>query len=201
MAGIGAGCCGKQRIFFSLCIEHKSLIFDVVRLICAWSRKPTDWYFPGTDVLNAKQQGNLCAKQRQSGALPERLRYNYNSWCSWMLAQPVHIWSNHPYVRTISSTQPVTRQLSRALVVILLDWSLNLSFLCVNIATEFSDRVAWIGRVVVFSLIILMPSICGLTAKMGLENLTFSSPADPLCNYSQAKQVLCALVSLRASRI
>lgn len=118
-----------------------------------------------------------------------------------MLAQPVHIWCNHPYVRTISSTQPVTRQLSRALVVTLLDWSLNLSFPCVNIATEFSDRVAWIGRVVVFSLIILMPSICGLTAKMGLENLTFSSPTDPLYDYSQAKQVLCALVSLHASRI
>lgn len=63
IAGTGARCWGKQRIF-SLFIEHMSLIFDVMRLICAWNRKPTDWYFPGTDVLNAKYQREALCKTK-----------------------------------------------------------------------------------------------------------------------------------------
>lgn len=137
--------------------------------------------------LMPRSKENLCAKQRQSGALSERLRYNYNSQCSWML---VHIWSNHLQVRTIFPTQPVTNLLSRAFIVILLEWSLNFSFLYVNISVEFNDRVAWTSRVLIFLLIILMLSICGKTPKMGLENLTFSSPTDPMCDYSSAKQAL-----------
>lgn len=134
--------------------------------------------------LMPRNKENLCAKQRQSGALSERLRYNYNSQWSWILVQPVYIWSNHLQVRTIFPTQPVTNLLSRVFIVILLEWSLNLSFLCVNIPAEFNDSVAWTSRVLILHLLILMLSVYGKTPKKGLENLTFSSPTEPMCGYS-----------------
>lgn len=64
-----------------------------------------------------------------------------------------------------------------------------------NTAREFSDTMAWTCRVKVFSLII------SSTTEMGFGSLIFSSLMDPFYNSSQAKQGLCALVSLYASRI
>lgn len=40
-----------------------------------------------------------------------------------------------------------------------------------------------------------MLSICGMTTKMGLENLSFCSPTDPMYDYSKAKQAVCACFS------